>query len=147
MWPASLGGEPSNARYDLIAPSAGRTGTEPTGWGSGNAPASRGERQDSGRDGPARLRALVPRGPAFGGWCLWSSPPGTRQGRGRRSGPRPADPSLSPAARSAWRGRTPAVQAAAPASLRTPNPRTRPPATNTQSPSRARHQAPGVGGV
>lgn len=44
---------------------------------------------------------------------------------------------LSPAARSAWRGRTRTVRAAAPASLRTPNPRTRRRTNRSRPPSRA----------
>ena len=46
---------------------------------------------------------------------------------------------LSPAARSVWRGTTRVVQAAAPASPRTPSPRTRPQAASIPFPLRAPH--------
>lgn len=109
-----------------------------------------GEREDNGRGGLrgrrvglARRRASAELQPGFRGRRRGSGASEALPAQDPRR-PRPGvgigarSPVLSPAARSAWLGRTPAVQAAALASLRTPSPRTRRPATSTRSPWRAR---------
>lgn len=94
----------------------------PTGWGSGDAHASR----EEGVTGKPR-------------WALGQPGGGGPRARTREdeARARPRGSALSPAARSAWRGRTQTVRAAAPASLRTPNPQTRHRTNRSRSPSRA----------